>query len=175
MLNKKTLKSLLVFTENQRPAPGFIIIYLGTWLAWHNQMLTAFLSAHGGFSAKFNAALSALTENQYMVVFWLTCVLFLIRLFYNFVRFKSAQFLNNSDQDFVDNNDKQAAESNQDIANLMATLESVQKQLAASREREKKALAERNEQLRKFLGVQAELDEARADIAILNARVEVVS
>ncbi|GAA0823762.1 hypothetical protein GCM10009111_33890 [Colwellia asteriadis] len=169
MLKKKTLKSLLVFTENQHPAPSFILIYLFTWLAWHNQVISHFFGATGDFWSRIHIAFSSLEKNQYLVVLLLTCVIFILRLAYSFLRFKSAELLNASDDDYASDKEGKDFEKNEDIAQLMTTLTAVQKQLAAAKEREKKAISERNEQVKKVLAMQVALEEARADIAILSA------
>ena len=172
MLSKKNLKSLLSFTENQHPAPSFVFIYLVTWFAWHNQLISTFIGASGDFWQKLNIALASVTDNQYLVVFFISCFILGIRLVYNYLRFKSAELLNTSDQDFVTARDDQKFEVNSDIAQLMSTLNSVKEQLAAAKAREKMAIASKNDTIRKMLGLQNELDEARADIQLLRRETE---
>ncbi len=168
MLNKKTLKTILTFTENQQAAPSFIVIYILTWLAWHNQIFTAFIGVQGDFFARIDAALSSIDKNQYFVVFMITCLVFLIRLGYGFLTFKSRELLNSSDDTFINARDDQVFAKNDDIANLMATLTKTKQQLAASKEREKKLLEEKNTAIKKLLALQNELEEAKADIALLD-------
>tara|TARA_B110000467_G_C18129123_1_gene372272 strand:+ start:214 stop:747 length:534 start_codon:yes stop_codon:yes gene_type:complete len=171
VLSKKNLKVLLHFTENQHPAPSFILIYILTWLTWHNQLISAFLSADGSFLQKTNIAFASITENQYLVVFFISCLILFTRLGYNYLRFKSRELLNESDQDYVNARDDQVFEKNADITQLMSTLTSVQEQLTKSKEREKKAIAETNEVIKKMLNLQQTLDEAHADIQILNQKI----
>lgn len=175
MLNKKTLKAILAFTENQQPAPSFIIIYLVTWLVWHNQIVSTFISATGDIWSRMNSAIAAVNENQYLVVFFLTCFIFILRLAYHYARFKSTELLNSSDDDYLKGREDQTFERNEDIAQLMSTLELVQQQLAESKAREKKAISERNEQVKKVLTIQYELEEARADVKILTENVNCAS
>ena len=168
MINKKTLKSILSFTENQNPAPSFILIYILTWFIWHNQLFSYFINAQGGFLMKITSSLSSLEKNQYFVVFLLTCLIFIARLAVDYFKFKSRELLNSADEHFVNARGDQKFEQNTDIANLMATLTKTQQQLAESKAREKKVSAEKNEAIKKLLNLQHELDEAKADIDILN-------
>ena len=168
MINKKTLKSMLSFSENQHPGPSFIVIYIATWLAWHNQLFTNFINTQGDFFTKVSAALSAIEDNQYKVELLLTCLIFMVRLGANYLSFKSRELLNSADDDAVNARDDQNFAKNTDIANLMATLTKTRQQLADTRAREKKALTEKNNAIKKLLSVQHELDEAKADINMLN-------
>jgi len=168
VLSKKTLKSLLSFSENQHPGPSFVVIYLFTWLAWHNQIVSAYIGAQGDFWQKVNVALASITDNQYVVVFFISCLVLALR-------FKSAELLNSSDQGFANARDDQHFEQNKDIAQLMSTLTSVKEQLAKSKEREKQAIVDKNVTIKKMLNLQHELDEARADIQLLSAEEKLVS
>ena len=166
MLSQKTLRSLLVFTENQRPGPSFIIIYIFTWLAWHNQIISAYIQASGDFWARGSAAISAIEENQYMLVFFITCLILLFRLAFAFLSFKSREALNSADDDYSNAREDQKFEQNKDIQNLLATLETTKKQLQASKEREKKSIEEKNEAIRKALELQQKVEELQADLAL---------
>lgn len=168
MINKKTLKSILTFTEHQHPAPSFVVIYILTWFAWHNQLFTHFINAQGDFLTKVTAALSAMPDNQYIVVLLFTCLIFIVRLGINYLSFKSRELLNSADDDFANARDDQKFAKNTDVANLMATLTKTQQQLTETRIREKKALTDKNNAIKKLLSLQHELDEARADITMLN-------
>ena len=168
MINKKTLKSMFSFSENQHPAPSFIVIYIATWLTWHNKLFSHFINTQGDFFTKFSAALSAIEDNQYIVVLLLTGLIFIVRLGVNYLSFKSKELLNSADDDFVNVRDDQTFAKNTDIDNLMVTLTKIQQQLAETRIREKKALTDKNNAIKKLLTVQHELDEARADIDMLN-------
>ena len=168
MINKKTLKSILTFTEQQHPAPSFIVIYILTWLAWHNQLLTNFISTQGDFFNKITAALTSLDDNQYVVVFLLTCLIFIVRLAFNYLRFRSRELLNNADDDFANAREDQKFAKDSDISNLMAVLEKTRQQLANSKAKEQKAVTEKNETIKKLLSLQHELEEARADLDILH-------
>ncbi|WP_238383579.1 hypothetical protein [Colwellia psychrerythraea] len=168
MINKKTLKSILSFTEQQNPAPSFIVIYILTWVVWHNQLFSYFIDAQGGFLMKVTTSVASLEKNQYFVVFLLTCLILVGRLIVDYFSFKSRELLNLADDDFVNARDDQKFAQNTDIANVMATLTKTQQQLADSKAREKKVSAEKNEAIKKLLSLQHELDEAKADIDILN-------
>jgi hypothetical protein len=172
VLSKKTLKSLLSFTENQHPAPSFALIYILTWFAWHNQFISTFISAGGDFWQKTNNALTSVTDNQYLVVFFISCLILAFRLAYNYLRFKSAELLNTSDESHANPRDDQHFEKNSDIAQLMSTLAAVKEQLAAAKEREKKAISGKNDTIRKMISLQNELDEAKADIQLLNKGIK---
>jgi hypothetical protein len=168
VINKKTLKSILSFTDNQNPAPSFIVIYILMWLFWHNQLFSDFINAQGDFLTKVNISLASLEENQYLVVFFLTCIVFLGRLMINYFSFKSRELLNSADDDFVIDRDDQKFAQNADIANIMATLAKTKQQLVDSKAREKKLTSDKNDVIKKLLSLQHELDEARADIDMLN-------
>ncbi len=167
MIKKKTLKTILTFTENQKPAPSFIVIYILVWLAWHNQIFTAFIGIEGDIFTRIDAALSAIEKNQYFVVFMISCLVFLIRLGYGYLAFKSRELLNSSDDFYINAREDQIFEKNDDITNLMAALTKAKQQLAASKEREKTLVEEKNTAIKKLLAAQNELDEAKADIALL--------
>jgi len=168
VINKKTLKSILSFTENQNPAPSFIVIYILMWLFWHNQLFSDFIDAQGDFLTKVSTSLTSLEENQYLVVFFLTCIVFLGRLMINYFSFKSRELLNSADDDFITDLDDQKFTQNADIANIMATLVKTKQQLVDSKAREKKLTSDKNDAIKKLLSLQHELDEARADIDMLN-------
>ena len=150
MINKKTLKSILTFTENQHPAPSFIAIYIVTWFVWHNQLFTYFINAQGDFFTKLTTAMAAIDDNQYVVVFLLTCLLFIIRLAVNYLTFRSHEMLNNADDNFANARDDQVFAKNDDISHLMATLTKTQQQLADTQAREKKAVSERNAAIKNY-------------------------
>jgi hypothetical protein len=167
VINKKTLKAILSFTENQKPAPSFIVIYILTWIVWHNQVFTAFFSVQGDFFTRIDAALLSLEKNQYLVVFLITCLIFLLRLGYGYLTFKSRELLNSSDDTFINAREDQIFEKNDDISNLMSALTKAKEQLAASKDREAKLAEEKNTAIKKLLALQHQLDEAKADIAML--------
>ncbi|PKH88516.1 hypothetical protein CXF79_06900 [Colwellia sp. Bg11-28] len=117
---------------------------------------------------KVTTSVASLEKNQYFVVFLLTCLIIVGRLIVDYFSFKSRELLNLADDDFVNARDDQKFAQNTDIANVMATLTKTQQQLADSKAREKKVSAEKNEAIKKLLSLQHELDEAKADIDILN-------
>ena len=168
MLNKKTLQSILRFTENQHPAPSFVVIYILTWFTWHNQIFSYYINAQGNFFTKVMTSLGAIEDNQYLVVFFITCLLFIIRLAFNYLMFRSREVLNNADDNFANAREDQIFEKNDDISSLMATLTKTRQKLRESQEREKKAIEEKNATIKKLIAMQHQLDEAQADIDILH-------
>jgi len=168
VINKKTLKSILNFTENQHAAPSFFAIYIITWLVWHNQLFTDFINAQGDFFTKISTSLTSFEENQYLIVLLLTCIIFLVRLVINYISFKSRELLNSADDDFVNARGDQKFAQNSDIANIMAVLTKTKQQLVESKARETKVTSEKNEAIKNLLKLQHELDEAKADIEMLN-------
>jgi len=168
VINKKTLKSILNFTENQHAAPSFFAIYIITWLVWHHQLFTDFINAQGDFFTKISTSLASFEENQYLIVLLLTGIIFLVRLVINYISFKSRELLNSADDDFVNARDDQKFAQNSDIANIMAVLTKTKQQLVESKARETKVTSEKNEAIKNLLKLQHELDEAKADIEMLN-------
>jgi hypothetical protein len=75
--------------------------------------------------------------------------------------------LNSSDDTFINAREDQIFEKNDDIANLMSALTKAKEQLAASKDREVKLAEEKNTAIKKLLALQHQLDEAKADIALL--------
>ncbi|PKI17878.1 hypothetical protein CXF71_01860 [Colwellia sp. 12G3] len=126
------------------------------------------MQAQGDFLTKVSTSLVSLEENQYLVVLLLTCIVFLGRLIINYFSFKSRELLNSADDDFVTARDDRKFAHNTDVANVMAALTKTKEQLVDSRAREQKAICERNDAIKKLLNLQHELDEARADIDMLN-------
>lgn len=168
MISKKNLKLILSFTENQHLAPSFILIYLLTWLVWHKQLFSHFVSAQGDFLTKVITALTSIEDNQFLVVLLITALLFILRLVVNYLVFRSRAYLNTADDDFTKAREDQVFSKNDDVANVMAILEKTKQQLAEMKDREKKAVAERNTAIKNLLNVQHQLDEAKADIEMLN-------
>ena len=168
MINKKTFKAILTFTENNNPAPSFIIIYLLTWLMWHNQLFSAFIYTEGGFLSRLMASFSAVNDNNYLIVFFLTCLIFLVRLIFNYFIFRSTEILNSADDTFDDIRKGQKFAKDSDIGKLMETLTKTKQQLIDAKISEKKAITDKNNTIKKLLNLQHELDEARADIDVLN-------
>ena len=167
MIDKKTLKSILSFTENQTPAPSFILIYILTWLAWHNQLFSNFIDAQGDFLTRVTTSFSSMEENQYLVVFFITCLIILVRLAFHYFSFRSRELLNSSDDIFESMRDDQKFAKDSDIGKLMESFSKTKQQLVDAKVKEKEAIADKNETIKKLLSLQHELDEARADIEVL--------
>lgn len=174
MISKKTLKSIHAFNEHQRSGPSFIIIYILTWLAWHNQLIISFFTANGNFNDRISVALTSLVDNQYIVVLFLTCIIFSIKLGINYLAFKSSELLNSTDEDFTIGSDQKFA-PNSDMAKFMATYEKNKQKLVDANEREKIAIAEKNAAIKQLLVTEHKLEEAKAEIVILTKSLESTS
>ncbi|TYK66698.1 hypothetical protein CWS31_004040 [Colwellia echini] len=158
---------MLDFTEEQNQAPSFILIYILTWCAWHNQLFSHFISAEGDFLTRMSTAFSEMGENQFILVLFFTCIIFLGRLAFNYFSFRSRELLNSAEDTFENIREDQKFAKNSDIANLMDALTKTKQQLVEAKEREKDAIKDKNDTLKKLLSLQNELDEANADIAVL--------
>ncbi|RHW75902.1 hypothetical protein D1094_11250 [Colwellia sp. RSH04] len=101
-----------------------------------------------------------------MLVFLITCLIFIFRLAFAFLTFKSREALNNTDEEYTNAREDQHFEQNKDIQNLLATLETTKKQLQASKDREKKSIEEKNEAIRKSLTLQQKVEELEADLTL---------
>lgn len=167
MINKKLLKSFLSFSQQQKPAPSFVLIYAFTWLVWHNQLFNAFFTHSGDVIDRLMAAYQSIEENQYLLVLFLTLLFLVIRLGYNYIVFKSQQMVMSVDDDELMVRADQLAQENDDIKALMTTLTNTQEQLARSREKEKQATKDKNDAIAKLLAAQAQLEEALADNQLL--------
>ncbi|GAA5140959.1 hypothetical protein [Thalassotalea piscium] len=167
MINKKLLSSFLNFSQQQKPAPSFILLYVFTWLIWHNQIFTAFFSQTGDVIDRLMAAYQSVEENQYMLVLFLALLFLVIRLGYNYIVFKSQQLVMSVDDEELLVRGDQLAQENDDIKALMTTLTNTQAQLKRAQEREKQAITEKNNTIAKLLATQAELEEALADNQLL--------
>ena len=170
MVNKQLIKSFLSFSEQQKPAPSFILIYVCTWLIWHNQLFTAFISHSGDVIDKLMAAYQSIETNQYLLVLLLTLLLLTIRLGYNYIVFKSHQLVMSVDDDELMEKGSQLATENEDVKALMATLTKTQTQLKNTKEKVKQLTDEKNNAIAKQLSIQAQLEEALADNQILQAQ-----
>lgn len=167
MIDKKTLKALIEYNQNQKPAQSFIIIYALTWLFWHNQIFTSFINSNGGLDAKVSAVVNSVPNNQYIAVFIISCVLFILRLAINFISFKSKEFIDSPDDSILSARADQIYAKDSDVAHLMATYEKTKQQLADSKEREREAVAAKKDAIKKLMAAEHELEEAKAEIEIL--------
>ncbi|MGB1197961.1 MAG: hypothetical protein ACPG46_02870 [Thalassotalea sp.] len=170
MINKQLLKSFLSFSEQQKPAPSFVLIYAITWLFWHNQLFSAFFNHSGDVIDRLMAAYQAVENNQYLLVLFLALLFLLIRLGYNYIVFKSQQLVMSVDDDDLMVRADQLAQENSDINALMATLTKTQEQLKRTQEKEKQATKDKNDAIAKLLATQAQLEEALADNQLLSQK-----
>ena len=160
------IKSVLVFNRAQNKAPNFILVYLVISLAWHNQFFITFFASHGAFAERFSAALAE-TPHQYVVVLFFTLLFFILRLTLLYFANKTDQFID-EDQPIEDKiGSDQIFTENKDALRLLALLEESKAQLVKVKERETIAQKDKTATINKMLAVQADLDIALADIAIL--------
>ena len=168
MSHKKFLKSFLRFSQQQKPAPSFILIYLLTWLVWHHELFTTLFSYSGDVIERLIAAYQSIEENQYILVLFLSLLFLVIRLGYNYIVFKSQQLVMSIDDDELMVRADQLAQENDDIKALMTTLTTTQEQLKRSQNKEKQATKDKNDAIAKLLAVQAQLEEVQADNQLLS-------
>ncbi|MBU2871207.1 hypothetical protein KO502_10940 [Colwellia sp. E2M01] len=155
------------FIEDENQTSTFILIYIFTWCAWHNQLFSHFITAEGDFLTRLSTAFSTMGENQFILVLFFSCIIFLIRLAFKYFSYRSREFANSTDDSFENLREDQKFAKNSDIANVMDALTKTKELLAESKAREKDAIDDKNETIKKLLNLQNELDEAKADIAVL--------
>ncbi|WP_448568262.1 hypothetical protein [Thalassotalea ganghwensis] len=172
MINRKLLKSFLDFSQQQKPAPSFVLIYLTTWLVWHNQLFSAFFLTPGNGIERLMAAYHSIENNQYVLVLFLTTLFLTIRLGYNYIVYKSHQVVMSVDEDELMIRGDQLAKENEDVKALMQTLERTKAKLEKVKLSEEQAQQEKKEAIAKMLNYQVQLEEAQADLAILQASIQ---
>lgn len=163
----KALKAVVKFNENQRIAPRFILTYLLTWFIWHNQLFTTFFTTSGDPLTRGTAALASVADNHYLIVLAITCFLYMARLGYYFLKNKTHALLEEDDIAELKVGSDQRFTKNEDIERLMSMVTDLKTQLAATKEREQKANDDKNLVIKKFLGIREELDEVKAENALL--------
>jgi hypothetical protein len=161
------LKSILVFNRSQNQAPNFILVYALIALAWHNQFFITLVVFSGSFSEKLA---EALTEHsfQYGAVLCLTILFFILRLAFLYLVNKTDNFIEADEPIEAKIGNDQVFTENKDVVRLLALLEDTKAELAKVKARETAAQTDKNATINKMLAVQAELEIALADIAILS-------
>jgi|GEM_PF-1988696 len=167
-MSTKILKAVLAFNENQRIAPRFLLTYLLIWSVWHNQLFTSFFTTNGDLLTKAAAALASVANNHYFVVFAITCLFYMARIGYYFLKNKTQALLEEDDITELKVGSDQRVAKNEDIDRLLSMVSDLKTQLAATKEREQKAMSEKNVVIKKFMAVRAELDEVTAENILLN-------
>tara|TARA_R110000787_G_scaffold25150_1_gene70762 strand:+ start:1528 stop:2076 length:549 start_codon:yes stop_codon:yes gene_type:complete len=162
----KFIKSVLVFNQAQNKAPNFILVYLLISLTWHHQLFITFFVSHGAFSERFSAALAE-HSHQYVVVLFLTLLFFILRLSLLYFVNKTDQFIDADEPIEAKLGSDQLFKENKDVVRLLTLLEESKAKSAKLKTREAKAQSDKTATINKMLAVQAELDIALADIAIL--------
>ncbi|WP_076410525.1 hypothetical protein [Shewanella sp. UCD-KL12] len=164
----KTLKSLKAFNESESLAPRFVLTYIVIWSLWHSQIFTSFILTSGDFITRFDAALISLESNQFILVFFFTCLFFSGRIGYFILKNKADELLEKeSEVDLQGGSDQRFAKAD-DVQRLMTMISTLKEKLALTQEREDKANNERKLAISKQLKLQAEIDDMAADIALLN-------
>ena len=163
----KFLKSVLIFNRSQNQAPNFILVYVLISLVWHRQFLITFVVNNGDFSHRLSAAL-AVTSFQYGIVLFFAVLFFMLRLSFLYFVNKTDQFIESDKPIDAKIGSDQVFTENKDVVRLLTLLEESKAQLAKVKGREATAQADKTATISKILAVQAELDIALADIAILS-------
>jgi len=163
----KTLKAVVKFNENQRIAPRFILTYLVIWFVWHNQLFTSFFTTSGDFLTRANVALASVTDNHYLIVLAITCFFYMARLGYYFLKNKTQALLEEDDIAEIEVGIDQRFAKSEDIDRLMSMITDLKTQLAVTKERDQKANADKNLLIKKFMALREELDEVKAENALL--------
>ena len=166
-MSTKIIKSVLVFNENQKIAPRFLLTYVLIWLFWHNQLITTFFTSNGDFLARGNAALASVAGNHYILVFFLTCLFFGVRIGYHFLKQKADDLMEEGKSTETYAGSDQGLAKTEDIKRLMTMISELKTKLVTSKEREERAIKEKNATISKLLSLQAELDDMQADNTML--------
>jgi len=170
----KFLKSILIFNRGQNKAPNAILVYLLISLAWHNQFFITFVVSNGGFSQRLSAALAD-NSHQYMVILLLTLLFFILRLSYLYLINKAEQFIEADTPIATKVGKDQLFTENKDVVRLLALLAESKAQLTKIKAREALAQTDKVIAIGQVLSIQAELDLAAADIAILSKSNQVLT
>jgi hypothetical protein len=163
----KLLKSFLSIVENPRSLPSFLGIYSLIWLLWHYQFLLSFGTLTGGVIERVSNAIESVDRFQYISVFFVTIMVFIL--------YSGFQALIKHSREHVDKIDSEKNSpltelvKNNDMEQLVSTLEVLQKELETSKDNEKKAKLEVKKIMAKLMTVQTKLDETNADLEILQA------
>ena len=163
----KLLKPVLIFNRSQNQAPNFILVYSLIALAWHNQFFITFAVASGSLSEKLAEALTK-HPFQYGVVLCFTLLFFILRLAFLYLVNKTDNFIEADEPIEAKVGSDQVFTENKDVVRLLALLEETKAELAKVKVREANAQIDKTAAIKKMLAVQAELDIAQADIAILS-------
>ncbi|MBA6392055.1 hypothetical protein H4J38_14865 [Colwellia sp. BRX10-3] len=170
----KFIKSVLVFNRAQNKAPNFFLVYFLISIAWHHQVFITFAASNTGFSDRLSTALAE-HSFQYAVVLFLTFLFFILRLSLLYFLNKTDQFIEADEPIEAKIGSDQVFKENKDVERLLALLEETKAQLAKVKAREAASQADKISAISKMLALQAELDIAMADIAILGKSNEELS
>ena len=163
----KLLRSFLNIVENPRSLPRFLGLYSLIWLLWHYQFLLSFGSATGDVLERFGNAIETNEEIQYLSVFFVTTMLFILYSGFQVFIKQSREHVDKIDREV--NSPLSELVKNNDMEQLVSTLEALQKELKTSKDNERKAKLEVKNIIAKLMIVQTKLDETTADLQILKA------
>ena len=166
----KLLRSFLSVAENPRSIPNFIGVYFLLWLIWHNQFLFSFGTATGGMAERFSLATETNGELQFLSVFFVTLLLFVLYTCFQFFIKYSREHVDKMDRE--ENSPLGELEKNADMEQLVLMLETLQQELKVSKGNESKAKTEVKNIMAKLIEVQTTLDETTADFEILKSTLK---
>ena len=162
------LRSFLNVVENPRSLPTFFGVYASIWLLWHYQFLLNIASANGAFFQRLNTAIAMEGDFQYILVLFFTVVLFTLHLgFKSFVK-SSREYVDKVDRE--ENDPLNELIKNNDMEQLVLMLDTLQKEIKISKEKEKKAKLKTKDIMDRLISLQTNFDEVTADFEILKAK-----
>ncbi|MDO6428282.1 hypothetical protein Q4489_14775 [Thalassotalea sp. 1_MG-2023] len=167
------IKSILSFHRAQPKAPNFFLVYALIWLALHNQFFVTFISTSGSLNSKISAATASI-EHQYLLSLLFTITFFALRLTYLYFVTKANEI---ADED-APIEDKlghdQVFTENKDVMRLVVLLDETKAKLASANKKETELLEEKQAVIQKSRELQTELEEVKADLAIMTQQNEVL-
>lgn len=172
LLNKRIfmlqshVKNLVRFHRSQPQAPNFVLVYALIWLVWHHQFFITFFTASGGLNTKLSAALNSI-EHQYLLILLFTVLFFALRLVYLYFAGKANEIAEEDEPIENKLGHDQVFTENKDVLRLLALLEETKEQLALAKTKEAQLMQEKTAAINKTLAMQSELDEVKADLAIM--------
>lgn len=160
------LKSFLTIAENPRTLPNFIFAYLVVTVIWHHEFLFTFATSASGFTQRLDLAFAAVDSFQYVAVFFLTLILFALKLLFNYLVKASREHVNEQEQKMkttlVD------VDTSKDMEHLISVLDNLKEQLKQAQENEKQAKMKAKEAISHLNSTQQKLDELAADFEVVN-------
>lgn len=169
---KKIVKEVLAFNEEHGLAPRFALVYLLIWSVWHHQIFISVFSTTDELLAKVSSAQSALAESQYILVFVITCLLYMARTVFYLVKHKAQALLEGeSISEYEIGSDLRVAK-NADVERLLSVVADLKEQLADSKTREKKVLSDNLVITEALTAQRGQFDKLAAENALLKKAVK---